>query len=68
MDLPLTLLGIALFSAKEAHRFLILDVLRTIHHLDDCPERADCVLAKPYMLDNFFEVTLAGVPVAPHFK
>ncbi len=37
--------GIALFSAKEAHRFLIVDVLRTIHRLDDFPEGADRVLA-----------------------
>ncbi len=68
VDLPLTLLGIALFSAKEAHRFLILDVLRTIHHLDDFPERADSVLAKPNTLNNFFEITLAGIPVAPDLK
>ena len=36
--------------------------------LDDCPKRADSVLAKPCRLDRFFEVTLAGIPVAPDFK
>ena len=33
LRLPLTLIGVALFPSKEAHRFLILDILWTIDDL-----------------------------------
>ncbi len=48
VDLPLALVGIALLSAEEAHRFLVVDVLRTIDDLDDCLQSTDSVLAKPW--------------------
>src|SRR2546425_7093557 len=63
--LPLTFIGIAFFSAKEAHRFLILDILRTIHGLDDFPQSANSALAKRNMPDNFLWVALRRIPITP---
>ncbi len=54
VDLPLTLVGITLLSAEEAHRFLVVDVLRTIHDFHHCLQRADRVLAKRNLPVNFF--------------
>jgi len=46
LDLPLTFVGIALLSAEEAHRFLVVDVLRTIGDLNDFLQSTNSVLAK----------------------
>jgi hypothetical protein len=52
MDLPLALVGIALLSAEEAHRFLVVDVLRAIDDLDDFLQSANSVLAEQNMPDH----------------
>ncbi len=61
MDLPLTLVGITLLSAEEAHRFLVVDVLRTIHDFHHCLQRADRVLAKRNLPANFSQIALLGI-------
>jgi hypothetical protein len=43
-----------LFSAKEPHRFLILNILRPIHDGDNFPERTDRILAQHHMPSYFF--------------
>ncbi len=58
VGLPLTLFGIALLSAEEAHRFLVVDVLRTIDDLDDILQSTNRVLAKQNMPDHFFEAAV----------
>src|SRR5207237_3444828 len=62
--LALTLVGIPLFRAKEAHSFIIVDVLRTIddgnHFL-----LGTNGLTGTGVLDNFFEVALRRIPIAP---
>ncbi len=58
VDLPLALVGIALLSAEEAHRFLVVDVLRTIDDLDDILQSTNRVLAKQNMPDHFFEAAV----------
>ena len=68
MDLPLTFVGIALLSAEEAHRFLVVDVLRTIDDLDDCLQSTDSVLAKQNMPDHFFEGAGHWIPITPDFN
>jgi hypothetical protein len=55
VDLTLTLFGIALFSSKEAHRLVIVDVLWAVY------DRNHFVLGTngltgTSVLDNFFEV------------
>ena len=58
------MVGVALFSAKEAHGFIILDVLRAIddgnHFLFGTNG-----LASTGVLDNFFEVALRRIPITP---
>src|SRR5213080_3746569 len=60
----LTLVGIPLFPAKEAHSFIIVDVLRTIddgnHFL-----LGTNGLTGTGVLDNFFEVALRRIPITP---
>ena len=60
--LALTLVGIPLFPAKEAHSFIIVDVLRTIddgnHFL-----LGTNGLTGTGVLDNFFEVALRRIPI-----
>src|SRR6266446_4859821 len=68
VGLPLTLVGIALLSAEEAHRFLVVDVLRTIDDLDDCLQSTNSVLAKQNMSDHFFEAAVLWLPVTPDFN
>src|SRR5713101_6477353 len=68
VDLSLTLFGIALLSAEEAHRFLVVDVLRTIDDLDDCLQSTNSVLAKQNMPDHFFEGAVLWIPVTPDFN
>src|SRR6202165_1621051 len=68
VDLPLTLVGITLLSAEEAHRFLVVDVLRTIDDLDDFLQSTNGVLAKQNMPDHFFEGAVLWIPVTPDFN
>src|SRR2546427_13151757 len=65
VDLPLTLVGIALLSAEEAHRFLVVDVLRTIGDLNDFLQSTNSVLAKQNMPDHFHEGAVLWIPVTP---
>jgi hypothetical protein len=62
--LALTLVGVPLFSAKEAHSFVIIDVLRAIddgnHFL-----LGTNGLTGTGVLGNFFEVALRRIPIAP---
>src|SRR5438132_633463 len=62
--LALTLVGVTLFPANEAHSFIIIDVLRTIddgnHFL-----LGTNGLTGTGVLDNFFEVALRRIPITP---
>jgi len=68
VDLPPTLVGIALLSAEEAHHFLVVDVLRTIDDLDDFLQSTNNVLATQNMPDHFFEGAVLWIPVIPDFN
>jgi hypothetical protein len=68
VGLPLTLVGITLLSAEEAHCFLVVDVLRTIDDLDDFLQSTNRVLAKQNMPDHFFETAVLWIPVTPDFN
>ncbi len=54
-DLPLAQIGIALFSPKEAHRCLILNILRAIHDIHDLPLGANSVTGSN-VIDNRLKV------------
>src|SRR5438876_5260661 len=62
--LALTLVGVSLFPAKEAHSFVIINVLRTIddgnHFL-----LGTNGLTGTGVLDNFFKVALRRIPITP---
>jgi hypothetical protein len=62
--LALTLVGVTLFPAKEAHSFVIIDVLRAIDDGNDFLLGANG-LSGTGVLDNFFEVALRRIPIAP---
>src|SRR6202521_3685201 len=68
VSLPLPLFRIALLSAEEAHRFLVVDVLRTIDDFDHFLQSTNRVLAKQNMPDHFFEVAVLWIPVTPDFN
>src|SRR5207248_7936831 len=55
--LALTLVGVTLFPAKEAHSFIIVDVLRTIDDGNHFSLGTNG-LTGTGVLDNFFEVAL----------
>lgn len=65
--LALTLVGVALFSAKEGHGFFIFFILRAIYDVDHFPPRTNG-LTDTHALGNFFEVALRGIPIAPDFN
>jgi hypothetical protein len=54
LNLPLTLVGIALSSSKEAQCSVILDFLRTVDYPDDLLKSTNSALAKRNMSGNFF--------------
>src|SRR5438034_4196255 len=62
--LALTLVGVSLFPAKEAHSFVIINVSRTIadgnHFL-----LGTNGLTGTGVLDNFFKVALRRIPITP---
>src|SRR5437667_332107 len=62
--LALTLAGVSLFPAKEAHSFVIINVLRAIddgnHFL-----LGTNGLTGAGVLGNFFKVALRRIPIAP---
>ena len=57
VDLTLTLFGIALFSSKEAHRLVIVDVLWAVYDGNHFALGTNG-LTGTSVLDNFFEVAL----------
>jgi hypothetical protein len=67
VHLPLTLVGIAFLSAEEAHRFLVVDVLRTMNDLDDFLQSTNSVLAERNLPSNFFQIAVLGIPATPDF-
>jgi hypothetical protein len=56
------LVGVALFSSEEAHRFVIFDIQWTIHDVDHFALGADGVTGID-VLGNLFEVAVLRVPI-----
>ena len=67
VDLPLTLVGIALFSSEEGHCFVIFDILRTIYDVDYFAPRTNG-LTHTNVLGNFFEGAVRRIPITPDFN
>src|SRR5215472_12316036 len=63
--LPLALIRVAFLPAEEAHRFVVLDVLRTVHDGDHLALGADGLPAFDVRGD-FREVALRRIPIAPN--
>ncbi len=51
--LPLTLIGVALFSSKKAHRFLILDILWAIYDVEHFGLRTNSLTGTDVLGDLF---------------
>src|SRR5713101_9312619 len=62
--LPLTLVGVALFSAKKGRGFFIFYILRTIYDGNDFAHGADR-FTHPHTLGNILEVALRRIPITP---
>jgi hypothetical protein len=67
VDLPLALFGIALFSSKEAHRLVIVDVLWAVYDGNHFALGTNG-LTGTSVLDNFFEVAFRRIPITPDFN
>jgi hypothetical protein len=62
--LPLTLIRIALVSAKKGHGVFIFYILRTIYDSDNISLRANG-LTDTHSLGDVIEVALRRIPIAP---
>jgi hypothetical protein len=60
-------IGVALFSAEEAHRVFILDILGTIYGVDHLVSRTNRV-AGTNVLDNLLQIARDRVPITPDFN
>jgi hypothetical protein len=64
IDLPLTFVGIALFSAKEGHGFFVFYILWTIYDGNNFSFRAEG-LTDTHSLGNVIEIAFRRIPVTP---
>ncbi len=65
--LPLTFVGIALFSAKKGHGSFIFNVLRAIYDGNNFAPGTNG-LTDTHALGNCLEVALRRIPIAPDFN